>query len=72
MRRNGREIKLDIISALFEGRHAACVEDRLVADVVIALLVSFQLVSGRVYRRGRARCVVVALCWALSLHRRHN
>jgi len=28
------------MSALFEGGHAVCVEDHLVADVVIALLVS--------------------------------
>ena len=41
------------MSALFEGGHAVCVEDHLVTDVVIALLVSFQLFRGRTYRRRR-------------------
>src|SRR6516165_8115218 len=61
-----------VMSALFEGLATAVVEDRLVSDVVIALLISFQLPFGRMYHHCRARCVVVALCWALSLHRRRN
>src|SRR6516162_209541 len=61
--------KCDVMSALFECLGAAFVENHLVADVVIALLISFQLSGGRMYHRCRAGCVVVAPCWALSLHR---
>src|SRR5215470_14554164 len=65
-------VKCYIMSALFECLRAAFVEDHLVADVIIALLILFQLSLGRMYHRCRARCVVVAPCWALSLHRRGN
>src|SRR5215831_19207931 len=61
-------VKCHIMSALFECLRAAFVEDHLVADVVIALLILFQLSLGRMYHRCRARCVVVAPCWTLSLH----
>src|SRR5262249_12393570 len=55
------------MSAGSERLRAAFVEDHLVADVVIALLISFQLSLGRMYHYCRARCVVVAL--RLGLHR---
>src|SRR5215831_848668 len=60
-------VKCYIMSALFECLRAAFVEDHLVADVIIALIISFQLSLGRMYHRCRARCVVVAL--RLGLHR---
>jgi hypothetical protein len=55
--------------AISEGLRALPFEDHLVADVVIALLISSQLSLGRMYHRCRARCVVVALRLALSLQR---
>jgi hypothetical protein len=64
--------KCDVMSALFEGSHAVLVEYHLLADVVIALLVFFELVSCRLYWRCWARRVIVALFWVLSLHRRHD
>ena len=64
--------KCDVMSALFEGSHAVLVEYHLVADVVIALLVFFELVSCRLYWRCWARRVIVALLWVLSLHRRRD
>jgi hypothetical protein len=53
----------------FQGRHAVSVEDDLVTDVVIGLLISFQLSRGRMYDGCRTRRIVVATCCALSLHR---
>src|SRR5262249_37114254 len=64
--------KCDIMSARFECLCPAFVEDHLFADVVIALLISFQLSLGRRYDRCWAWRVVVALCWALCSHRRGN
>src|SRR5260370_15020550 len=64
--------KRDVMRALFQGRHAAFVEDHLFADVVIALRILFQLFSDRMYDRYRARCVVVAPCWVLSFQRPTN
>src|SRR5262249_59915658 len=55
------------MSALFECLRAAFAEDHLLADVVIALRIGFQLSLGRRYHRCWARCVVVAL--RLSLYR---
>jgi hypothetical protein len=59
-------IKWNSISACFEGRHPAVVEDRLATKVVIALLRFFQLSSSQMYPRRRAGDIVVALLWTLG------